>query len=173
MILILHRYDFTPRLTRGVLFGPTGADLLAHTLEPPDAEWGAAEPCIPQPGRVGQTYPLRARRVGRWPRILRARFGGEFAAAIEVADVPGRSAILIHPGNRASDTRGCILPGLGAAGDAVTRSRAAWRRIAAIVLPAIAAGEDVRLLVTDFGRGRAAAVDRARSATRPGRRGGG
>ena len=29
----------------------------------------------------------------------------------EVKDVPGRTAILIHIGNTASDTQGCILPG--------------------------------------------------------------
>jgi hypothetical protein len=31
---------------------------------------------------------------------------------VEIADVPGRSGILIHPGNRLDETKGCILPGM-------------------------------------------------------------
>lgn len=46
-----------------------------------------------------------------------------------VKDVPGRSAILIHPGNTERDTLGCILLGLGAGAmkdePCVTQSRLA------------------------------------------------
>jgi hypothetical protein len=38
------------------------------------------------------------------------RFGRDL---IELSDVPGRSEILIHPGNYPRDTQGCVLLGLG------------------------------------------------------------
>lgn len=40
--------------------------------------------------------------------------GARFKDVFHVKDVPGRSAILIHAGNRTADIEGCILPGLSA-----------------------------------------------------------
>jgi hypothetical protein len=40
-----------------------------------------------------------------------------------VKDVPGRSSILIHPGNTLKDTDGCILPGSSVFDGGVSRSR--------------------------------------------------
>lgn len=64
------------------------------TLEPPDRGNVEDVSCIP-PGR----YACR--------RVDSPRFGVTF----EVADVPGRSHILLHPGNVTDDTRGCVLLG--------------------------------------------------------------
>ena len=64
------------------------------TLEPPDLGNEPNVSCIP-PGR----YACR--------RVKSPRFGETF----EVAGVPGRSHILFHAGNLASDTKGCILTG--------------------------------------------------------------
>ncbi len=64
------------------------------TLEPPDNNNSVNTSCIP-PGR----YSCR--------RVESPRFGTTF----EVTDVPGRSHILLHPGNVAGDTRGCVLLG--------------------------------------------------------------
>jgi hypothetical protein len=36
----------------------------------------------------------------------------KFGRALHIVDVPGRSAILIHPANMASELHGCIAPGL-------------------------------------------------------------
>lgn len=64
------------------------------TLEPPDMENAVGRSSIP-----AQQY--------RCVRHASPRFGETFA----VRDVPGRSAILLHPGNTAQDTAGCILLG--------------------------------------------------------------
>ena len=57
----------------------------------------------------------------------------KFGLCVHVMEVPGRSEILIHAGNKASDTRGCILIGkkhssIGEA-QAVLNSRAAMREL--------------------------------------------
>jgi len=64
------------------------------TLEPP--EKGNAEniSCIPS-GR----YTCR--------QVISRRFGSTY----EIMDVPGRTHILIHPGNVVADTQGCVLLG--------------------------------------------------------------
>lgn len=64
------------------------------TLEPPSLENAVNVSCIP----VGQ-YRCR--------RVQSPRFGETF----EVADVPGRTHILLHPGNVTDDTQGCVLLG--------------------------------------------------------------
>jgi len=76
------------------------------TLEPPEA--------IVPPGQ----YKLRL----RWsPRFKRKLF--------EVADVPGHTDVLIHPGNTIKDTKGCILVGLRREGEAVLQSRKALEEL--------------------------------------------
>ena len=37
------------------------------------------------------------------------KYGGRFPCLL---DVPGFSGVMIHPGNTAEDTRGCLLPGV-------------------------------------------------------------
>lgn len=58
--------------------------------------------CIP-PG----IYPLRKRTS----EVVRRASNGQYARGWEVCDVPGRTYIMIHPGNSIEDTEGCILPG--------------------------------------------------------------
>ncbi|CCH49594.1 DUF5675 family protein [Pseudodesulfovibrio piezophilus] len=64
------------------------------TLEPPDRDNMANMSCIP----AGH-YMCRL--------VESPRFGRTF----EVMNVPGRSHILLHPGNVVGDTRGCVLLG--------------------------------------------------------------
>lgn len=49
----------------------------------------------------------------------------KFGRVYGVADVPGRTHILIHAGNTHRDTIGCILLGFDLYGDNIGRSRAA------------------------------------------------
>lgn len=66
------------------------------TAEQPWAGNAVGRSCIPD-----GTYRCRPRRY----------FAGGYDA-IEVVDVPGRTNILFHRGNKPSDVRGCIVPGV-------------------------------------------------------------
>jgi hypothetical protein len=68
------------------------------TAEEQDLGNARSVSCIP-----AGTYPLR--------RTTYLKHG---FPTYEVADVPGRSRILIHPGNTEEDSQGCILLGLRA-----------------------------------------------------------
>ena len=66
------------------------------TLEPAWEQNKIAESCIP----VG-SYPLE------WCDSLK------FGRCLRIGNVEGRHGIIIHPGNKRVDTKGCILPGKG------------------------------------------------------------
>lgn len=68
--------------------------LLCLTLEPRDEENAQNRSSIPC-----QQYEVR--------RVHSPSFGETY----QVADVPGRTDVLFHPGNTSQDTRGCILVG--------------------------------------------------------------
>lgn len=68
--------------------------ILCYTLEPPDRENEPGASSIPV-----QQYECM--------RTVSPRFGETFM----VENVPGRSHILFHAGNREDDTSGCILLG--------------------------------------------------------------
>lgn len=86
------------------------------TIEQPWRDNRVGHSCIPEGHYVC--------RRGHFPRH------GE---TFEVTNVPGRTAILIHPGNVASNFEGCIGPGdkLGVVwGEwAVLNSQATWRKL--------------------------------------------
>jgi hypothetical protein len=86
------------------------------TMEPPWADNQPNVSCIP----VGEY-------LCRWHKS--PRYGWVYA----VLEVPGRTNILIHPGNVVTHTLGCVLPGSRfgelAGAPAVLVSRAATRRL--------------------------------------------
>lgn len=62
-------------------------------------------------------------------------------------DVPGRTAIEIHPGNTHADTKGCILPGMEYLGiDRIGRSREAFEMLVGLMAKA---GEDVYISIVN------------------------
>jgi hypothetical protein len=68
-------------------------------------------------------------------------------------DVPGFEHILIHPGNRDDDTKGCILVGDSASQNiteegSIGSSRNAYRRIYPPIAAALEAGELVIITVS-------------------------
>jgi hypothetical protein len=94
LAVTLRRFALAPDGAFGILTLPSGREL--WTAERP---WRDNQPrvsCIP-PGR----YQCGPRRYFR---------GGY--DAIEVRDVPGRSDILFHRGNRPRDVQGCIVVGV-------------------------------------------------------------
>lgn len=59
--------------------------------------------------------------------------------------VPDYEGVRIHPGNRASDTEGCILVGLAKSKDFVSSSKVAFARVYLRIQDAISKGEDVTI----------------------------
>jgi hypothetical protein len=87
-----------PGCTLGILTGPGLPDIF--TLEDP---WNDNQ-------RMISRIPAGEYRCV--PHGWEAGSGVRFKKAWRLENVPGRSAILIHPGNTAVDTHGCILVGL-------------------------------------------------------------
>jgi hypothetical protein len=76
---------------------------------------------------------------------LRHRFTDKRQHHLEVADVPHRSSILIHPANSAQkDLQGCIAPVMELTGPGTGRlSRIANEKLKVLVLPALDRQEEV------------------------------
>jgi hypothetical protein len=60
-------------------------------------------------------------------------------------DVPGFTGILIHPGNSAEDSHGCLLPGLTPYENTVGQSRAAYYALLDRLEQATKAGEAITI----------------------------
>lgn len=116
MKLVLKRDTDNGECTLGRLYAE--GEFLCYTLE---NTWADNEPrvsCIPE-----GTYPLETKKYGRYwekyqPLVIPI-----------LRDVPNRSEILIHPGNYAKDTLGCILVGDSKGENAVWNSRNTWKSI--------------------------------------------
>lgn len=108
LAITLERY-YTPKATLGRLRIHPSNDHASivwqcWTIERP---WLGNEPhvsCIPE-----GAYTLRLRESP----VVKATSGGEFSLGWEVCDVPGRTFIMIHPGNWAHNVEGCIALGKG------------------------------------------------------------
>jgi hypothetical protein len=120
MFLSLTRIETTPQHVVGAL--SIDGRATCWTIEPPWRDNMINESCIP-----AGLYDFRDR--DRW-------FGWKkYGRTIEIINVPDRSDILLHPGNWARDTKGCIVPGM-VVGDsrgtrAVLQSAVAFRAIMA------------------------------------------
>lgn len=62
-------------------------------------------------------------------------------------DVPGRDSIEIHSGNKASDSKGCILVGANHTTDILTDSRLAFAHLFPQIEKACKSGEDVSITI--------------------------
>ena len=105
MLVYLIRHPH-PTRTLGVLVLPDGTAI--QTLEP---IWAGNEPfksCI-----LTGTYEVA-------PHLSPTK-----GDCFKIHDVPGRSDILIHAGNKLQDTKGCILVGMSRSGNTIRESRVA------------------------------------------------
>lgn len=57
-------------------------------------------------------------------------YGGKLPRLL---DVPGYEGVLIHPGNAANETYGCILPGINSVVGKVMNSQATFKKVMAIL----------------------------------------
>lgn len=73
-----------------------------YTVERPWLDNKPRVSCIP-----AGAYHLRPRQSG----VVTRASGGRYTRGWEVCDVPGRTYIMLHPGNTLDDLEGCIAPG--------------------------------------------------------------
>ena len=105
--LLIIRNIFTEVSTIGKLF--LNGEWLCDTLENPYLDNQRNISCIP----AGE-YPVRL-------RVARESATKDYLHLL-VMDVPNRDLILFHIGNKSSDTRGCVLVGIGTEQDLVKNS---------------------------------------------------
>ena len=108
--LLIIRNTFTEVSTIGKLY--LNGEWLCDTLENPYLDNQRNISCIP----AGE-YPVRL-------RVARESATKDYLHLL-VMDVPNRDLILFHIGNKSSDTRGCVLVGIGTEQDLVKNSRLA------------------------------------------------
>jgi hypothetical protein len=93
--------------------------------------WVLEDPVREVPGEPVDTWKVKGQTAiptGRYKveRTFSNRFGH---TTPQLLDVPGFEGIRIHPGNNASETEGCLLPGLVRKSNSVGSSQLAYREI--------------------------------------------
>lgn len=97
-------------------------------------------------------YEVIKRTHGRFYEAYKARWSHGWA--LEIADVPGFTDILIHTGNKDEHTSGCLLVGYGAdiSGEAeISRSRPAYEMVFETIYRAFSQGDRVWITIADEG----------------------
>lgn len=94
-------------------------------------------------------YEIKLRTEGRFHNIFKARYSFH-RGMLHLQDVPDYQYILIHPGNTAKDTEGCIVPGNKIVNDNyVSGSTFAYLFLYGYVIAAFDRGERVFLNIID------------------------
>lgn len=128
--LLLIRNTFSKKSTVGELF--LNGERICDTLENPWQDNQRNISCIPE-----GVYPVRLR--------LPRESGTRDYIHLLVKDVKDRDYILIHIGNTAKDTSGCILVGLGTEQDVVHNSVLAMDLLIKEILNL--GGENINLII--------------------------
>jgi len=128
--LLLIRDTFSKKSTIGELF--LNGERICDTLENPWQDNQRNISCIPE-----GIYPVRLR--------LPRESGTRDYIHLLVKDVKDRDYILIHIGNTAKDTSGCILVGLGSQQDIVSNSTLAMDLLIKEILHL--GGENINLII--------------------------
>lgn len=119
MKIHIARDTYTKKSTQGSLY--LDGSFFCYTLEPPASiPFQPGDPiCVP-----AGFYPATTYESPKWS----ARYGYPFLV-VELRNIPGRSEIEIHIGNRPADTLGCILVGGAKSQDAIDSSEDAFYRL--------------------------------------------
>ena len=128
--LLLIRNTFSKKSTIGELF--LNGERICDTLENPWQDNQRNVSCIPE-----GIYPVRLR--------LPRESGTRDYIHLLVKDVKDRDYILIHIGNTAKDTSGCILVGLGSQQDFVSNSTLAMDLLIKEIIHL--GGENINLII--------------------------
>lgn len=104
----------------------TGEDPIREVAGQPVSAWKIPDQTAIPAGRYRLIVTVSTRFKRRLPRLVA---------------VPGFDGILIHPGNTAADTKGCILPGMQADDRAVWQSQIAFDRWSADIETALLAAD--------------------------------
>ena len=128
--LLLIRDTFTEESTIGELF--LNGERMCDTLENPYINNERRISCIPE----GE-YKVRL-------RTARESASRDYLHLL-VQDVPNRKWILLHRGNYASDTNGCVLVGLGTQHNKVNNSRLAMDLLMKEIINL--GGENINLII--------------------------
>jgi len=128
--LLLIRDTFSKESTIGELF--LNGERICDTLENPWVDNQRNVSCIPE-----GIYPVRLR--------LPRESGTRDYIHLLVKDVKDRDYILIHIGNTAKDTSGCILVGLGSQQDFVSNSTLAMDLLIKEIIHL--GGENINLII--------------------------
>jgi len=146
MYLTIIRYSTTDESTLGALL--VNGNFACYTLEDPYHKQKIANHTrIP-----GGIYDIEFFYAGKLHKLYGENYPGIHRGMLYIPRVPGFDGIMIHIGNTATDTSGCILLGdkannnmLGAGN--IENSRSAYIRVYPRIAGIIAKGEKVRLLI--------------------------
>lgn len=132
MTILLKRETFTPTSTVGSLYidGKLVAFVLEDTVRPKGVKVDG-NTAIPY-----GTYPVTFEKS---PRLSKLK-GHDFFTP-RLSKVPGFAGILMHSGNTAEDSIGCLILGLKRAKDIVSNSRDACDRVYPLIEACCKAGK--------------------------------
>lgn len=139
MKLKVLRYSDNGKSTLGMLF--VDGYFVCYTIEDTHREEKVyGETRIPN-----RTYDLGLRTVGGFHAKHLRRYKDKHKGMLHVLDVPNFKYILIHSGNNAEDTKGCLLVGDTTNNNTITKgvieySRQAYERLYDIVISEVLKG---------------------------------
>jgi hypothetical protein len=103
---------------------------------------------LEDPVRPVKIPKITAIPAGRY-EIVRT-FSNRFQRILPLLlNVPNFDGVRMHPGNKAEDTDGCLLPGKAKSKDWVSQSDAAFKQLEAKIIAAINAGQRVFITIVN------------------------
>lgn len=143
MILKLVRENFTTESTIGRLYA--NGVFLCYILE--DTNRDLTQTMSPEEIAKIKVHGKTCVPYGTYSVII--SYSNRFKKDLPlVVSVPGFEGIRIHPGNKAVDTEGCLLPGNIRKVNEVLESRLAWQKVFNIIKEAIDHNDKITIVIT-------------------------